>query len=611
MDQLNETLETFNGYIWTDWMLYILLAVGLLFTIWSGFSQFRALTHGVAVTAGKYDNPDDPGAISHFQALSAALSATVGLGNIAGVAIAIAIGGPGAVFWMWIVGFVGMALKSTEVTQSMLFRDTSEPDNPHGGPMFVVAKGMKKWGLGAIGQFIGVLFCLTLLVSAVTGGNMFQAWSVGDITREVTDIPEYVTGLILAVIVAMVIIGGIKRIGSVAGVLVPFMCVLYVLIALVVLGFNLEAIPDVFAMIFQSAFSPSEAGGAFIGGAAGTALLWGMKRALFSSESGQGSSPIAHSAAQTREPVSEGVVAGLEPFIDTIVVCTLTALVILSTGALTRGEDSEGADGTFAQTPTVSIHAQDTNGTTTRSWTLGTPTPFQIKGETVVFGKTDLPKRTERGVELGGPWKNGDSVFVIAHGGDTNTTTASNRVMMTGSVVLPEEQGTDPYVRWDLINSNKKEVAHWSSMIESGLPTLVSPVIYEDYKGATLTAYAINRQFPDVGNWFILIASWLFAVSTMISWSYYGEQGIVFLLGNWAVGIYKIIYCLLILVATAGIVTTTKEIGNLSDLGTGLMLWVNIPIMLIFGATAMTAWHKYFKRVKSGEIKVISDREQN
>ena len=611
MDAFNAALETVNGYIWTDWMLYILLAVGLLFTLWSGFSQYRALTHGVAVTAGKYDHPDDPGAISHFQALSAALSATVGLGNIAGVAIAIAIGGPGAVFWMWIVGFIGMALKSTEVTQSMLFRDTSDPDNPHGGPMFVVAKGFKNWGLGGIGKFIGVLFCLTLLVSAVTGGNMFQAWSVGDITREVTDMPEYLTGLILAILVAMVIIGGIKRIGSVAGVLVPFMCVLYVIIALVVLGFNLGAIPDVFALIFQCAFSPSEAGGAFVGGAAGTALLWGMKRALFSSESGQGSSPIAHSAAQTREPVSEGVVAGLEPFIDTIVVCTLTALVILSTGALTRGESAEGADGTFAKTPAVSIHAQDAHGTTTRSWTLGTPTTFQIKGEAVVFGKTDLPHRTERGVELGGPWKHGDSVFVIAHGGDMNETTASNRVMMTGSVVLPEEQGTDPYVRWNLIKSNKKEVAHWSSMIESGLPTLVSPVIYEDYKGATLTAYAINRQFPDVGNWFILIASWLFAVSTMISWSYYGEQGIVFLLGNWAVGIYKIIYCLLILVATAGIVTTTKEIGNLSDLGTGLMLWVNIPIMLIFGATAMTAWHKYFKRVKSGEIKATSDREQN
>jgi AGCS family alanine or glycine:cation symporter len=602
MDRFNEVLETVNGYIWTDWMLYILLSVGLLFTIWSGFSQFRSLTHGVVVTSGKYDNPDDPGAISHFQALSAALSATVGLGNIAGVAIAIAIGGPGAVFWMWVVGFVGMALKSTEVTQSMLFRDTSDPNNPHGGPMFVVAEGMKKWGLGGLGKFIGMLFCITLLISAVTGGNMFQAWSVGDITREVTDMPEYVTGLILAILVAMVIIGGIKRIGSVAGVLVPVMCISYVIIVLVVLGFNVGAIPDVFALIFRSAFSPSEAGGAFIGGATGTALLWGIKRALFSSESGQGSSPIAHSAAQTHEPVSEGVVAGLEPFIDTIVVCTLTALVILSTGALTRGVDGIDADGTFVSTPTVALHASEVDGNTKRSWTLGTPTSFHINGEDVVYGQTNLPERTERGAELGGPWKNGDSVFAIAQGGSTNEATASNRVMMSGTVVLPQESSSDPHVRWDLISSTKSEVAHWSSMIESGLPTLVSPVLYEDYKGATLTAYAINRQFPGVGNWFILIASWLFAVSTMISWSYYGEQGIVFLFGNWAVGLYKIVYCLLILVATAGIVTTTKEIGNLSDLGTGVMLWVNIPIMLIFGATAMTAWHSYFGRVRSGEI---------
>ncbi|MDP7070958.1 MAG: amino acid carrier protein [Phycisphaerales bacterium] len=607
MDQFNEALESVNGYIWTNWMLYILLAIGILFTLWSGIAQYRVLTHGVAVTAGKYDDPDDPGAISHFQALSAALSATVGLGNIAGVAIAIAIGGPGAVFWMWVVGIIGMALKSTEVTQSMLFRDTSDPDNPHGGPMFVVAKGLKRWGLGGIGQFIGVLFCLTLLVSAVTGGNMFQAWNVGDITREVMDVPEYLTGLILAVLVAMVILGGIKRIGSVAGVLVPFMCVLYVLIALLVLGFNITAVPDVFALIFRSAFNPAEASGAFVGGTAAMALLWGMKRALFSSESGQGSSPIAHSAAQTSEPVSEGVVAGLEPFIDTIVVCTLTAFVILSTGALTRGEGEAGGDGVFDPIPMVQFHEEDRDGTTYRSWTLGPPTQFTIDTERLIFGKTDLPERTARGVELGGPWKNGDSVFVIAEGGGDNEQTASNRVMMTGSVVLPEEADATPYVRWDLIRSDKKEVAHWSSLIQGGLPTLASPVIYEDYKGATLTAYAINRQFPGLGNWLILIASWLFAISTMISWSYYGEQGIVFLLGEWAVGIYKIIYCALIVVATAGIVTTTKEIGNLSDLGTGLMLWVNIPIMLIFGGTAMAAWHGYFRRLRSGEIKPHDD----
>ncbi|MCH2132256.1 MAG: amino acid carrier protein [Phycisphaerales bacterium] len=605
MDGFNDFLGAINDIIWTEWMLYILLGTGVLFTLWSGFSQFRALTHGVAVTAGKYDDPDDPGAISHFQALSAALSATVGLGNIAGVAIAIAIGGPGAVFWMWIVGIIGMALKSAEVTQSMLFRNTDDPDNPHGGPMFVVAEGMKQWGLGAIGQFIGVLFCLTLLISAVTGGNMFQAWSVSDITRETLDMPGLATGLILAIVVALVIIGGIKRIGSVAGVLVPFMCVLYVIIAIVVLGFNLEAIPAVFGDIFRSAFSASEAGGAFIGGAFGTAILWGMKRALFSSESGQGSSPIAHSAAQTKEPVSEGVVAGLEPFIDTIVVCTLTALVILSTGALTRGEGEAGADGIFAKAPVISLQEKDVDGTTHRYWTLGEPTTFTIKDsdKETVFGVTPLPDRTERGIELGGIWKNDDNVFTIAQGGDANEATASNRVMMTGKIVIPEKKDDSPYIKWAQIKTDEDEVAHWSTLADGGLPTLVAPIIYEDYKGATMTAYAINRQFPGFGNWLILIASWLFAISTMISWSYYGEQGIVFLLGEWAVGIYKIIYCLLIVVATAGIVTTTKEIGNLSDLGTGLMLWVNIPIMLIFGATAMSAWHGYFKRLRAGEIK--------
>ncbi|MEE2908609.1 MAG: amino acid carrier protein [Planctomycetota bacterium] len=605
MEAFNDFLDVVNGYIWTEWMLYILLGTGVLFTLWSGFSQFRALTHGVAVTSGKYDDPDDPGAISHFQALSAALSATVGLGNIAGVAIAIAIGGPGAVFWMWIVGIIGMALKSAEVTQSMLFRNTDDPDNPHGGPMFVVAEGMKKWGLGALGQFIGVVFCLTLLISAVTGGNMFQAWSVGDITRETLNMPELYTGLILAVVVALVIIGGIKRIGSVAGVLVPFMCVLYVIIALVVLGFNIEAIPGVFADIFRSAFSASEAGGAFIGGAFGTAIMWGMKRALFSSESGQGSSPIAHSAAQTKEPVSEGVVAGLEPFIDTIIVCTLTALVILSTGALTRGEAEEGADGIFAESPVISLQEKkDKKGNTIQYWTMGEPTMFtDDSGQESTFGVTPLPDRTERGVELGGEWKHKDNVFAIAQGGDDNEATASNRVMMTGTVMIPEKSQDTPYIKWDQIKTIDAEVAHWSALSDGGLPTLVAPIIYEDYKGATMTAYAINRQFPGFGNWLILIASWLFAISTMISWSYYGEQGIVFLLGEWAVGIYKIIYCLLIIVATAGIVTTTKEIGNLSDLGTGLMLWVNIPIMLIFGGTAMAAWHGYFKRLKNGEIK--------
>ncbi len=606
-DAFNDFIESITSVIWADWVLYVVLAVGLLFTLWSGFCQYRSLTHGVAVTAGKYDDPDDPGAISHFQALSAALSATVGLGNIAGVAIAVAVGGPGAVFWMWVVGMVGMALKTTEVCQSMLFRDTSDPDNPHGGPMFVVREGMKRWGLGGLGTVIGGIFCVTLLISAVTGGNMFQSWSVGGITNEALGLENWITGLILAVVVAMVILGGIKRIGSVAGVLVPFMCALYVITALIVLSMHLGDIPSVIGLIFTSAFNPSEAGGAFIGGSAGLAFLWGMKRALFSSESGQGSSPIAHSAAQTKEPVSEGVVAGLEPFIDTMVVCTLTALMILCTGALDRGgDDAQGWDATFATAPKVSYVQNDDVGS---AWVVGDYTSFRTgdgTGETW-GGRTDLPDRTEASKEIagGGDWRNGHVVFVVLVGDDTvNEQTASNRAVAYGTVVLPEDAAASPYIHWDPIDVDGGDVAHLAHLAEAGAtPTLLNQGLYREYTGATLTAYAINRDLPGFGTWLILVAAWLFAISTMISWSYYGEQGIVYLFGSGAVPFYKIIYCVLIVVATLPIVKTAKEIGNLSDLGTGVMLWANIPIMLIFGMVAMKAYKGYFGRLRSGEIK--------
>ena len=630
MEAFNSFIESVNGVIWADWVLYSVLAVGLLFTLWSGICQYRSLTHGVAVTSGKYDAPDDPGAISHFQALSAALSATVGLGNIGGVAIAIAVGGPGAVFWMWMVGIAGMALKSTEVAQSMLFRDTSDPDNPHGGPMFVVKKGLEQWGLGPLGAFIGGIFCITLLISAVTGGNMFQAWNVGDITTEATAgaMPSWTVGLVLAIIVALVILGGIKRIGSVAGVLVPVMCILYVITGLIVIIMNIGEIPGVFGAIFASAFSPSEAGGAFVGGAFGTAFLWGMKRALFSSEAGQGSSPIAHSAAQTKEPVSEAAVAGLEPFIDTLVVCTLTALVMLSTGALDRGGDGNGADAMLDPVPQVRLIDVDHDGKTVQTWVFGAPHQFRTEGNTdaavdnpasrdrtyhrsdsiYVAGRTTLPDRdaTAEKLDLGGVgWRDGTNVYAIADGGtEANHETASTRVKFAGTVVVPEDTTIQPYVRWDTIDTDDNDVTQWKTLAEAnGAPTLVSGAIYKDYVGATFTAYAINRSLPGWGTWMTLIAAWLFAISTMISWSYYGEQGIVYLFGNWAVPFYKIIYCALIVVSTTGIVTTTKELGNLTDLGTGIMLWVNIPIMLVFGMLAMTAWHSYFRRLKQGEIK--------
>lgn len=557
METFNNILGAVNDVLWHNYVLYAVLGVGLLFTAWSFFCQYRALTHGVAVTRGVYDDPNDPGAINHFQALSAALSATVGLGNIGGVAVAVALGGPGAVFYMWIIGLIGMALKTTEVALSMIYRSTDDPANPHGGPMWVASKGFAAWGLPGFGKLVGGIFCVTLLVSAVTGGNMFQAWNVADVTKTYFGVPQVGTGILLAVIVGAVIIGGIKRIGAVAGRLVPFMCVVYLLAAAYVLILNIGDIPGLLMLIVREAFSPSEAQGAFLGGTVGYAFLWGMKRALFSSEAGQGSSPIAHSAAKTDEPVREAVVAGLEPFIDTIVVCTLTALVILSTGVWNRGPDLEYA---------------------------GTPVPVVAEDGKHSWERTELVKSDKEDFVAGA------TIFAVVEG-DTNSDTGTNLHKLSGSVVVEGE------------GDQRKYFAEWKPK-ESSQPFLPSSEgVYFNFQAATLTAKAFDSTTPGLGKWLVTLAAWLFAISTMISWSYYGEQGIVFMFGEKAVLAYKLIYCLLVVVATMPfLIATDGELDSLTALGTGVMLWANIPIMVIFGSVAMKAYHDYFRRLRSGEL---------
>ena len=555
MGDLGAFMATLNDIIWHDSVLFTLLGTGIVFTIWSRFSQYRALTHGTKVIRGVYDNPDDPGAINHFQALSAALSATVGLGNIGGVALAISLGGPGAVFWMWVVGFFGMAIKLTEVTLSMLYRNTDDPENPHGGPMWVASKGLARLNpsLAGVGKFIGIIFCITLLVSTITGGNMFQAWNVGDITQNYFGVPSIATGIVLAILVAMVIIGGIKRIGAVAGRLVPIMVSLYLLAGIYVLFVNAGEIPAMLKLIIVSAFSPHEATGAFLGGTMGTAFLFGMKRALFSNEAGQGSSPIAHSAAKTNEPVREAVVAGLEPFIDTLIVCTFTALVILTTGVWNRSAEAE-----FTATPTfVPVELGE--------WSI----------ETV-----PIPPRTA------GEWVDGDDVFVVvsAH---HNPKTGNNLHQLHGDI-MPNGDG-------DL-------VIEWSDFSSSERPTIADSGIFGEYNGATLTAKSFDSVVPDLGKYLVTLAAWLFALSTMISWSYYGEQGMVFLFGERSVLLYKVIFCVLIIVATTGFIKTDADLDNMTGIGTGVMLLGNLPIMWIFGRQAMRAYHDYIRRLKAGQM---------
>ena len=307
----------------------------VFFTLRMQFINLRGFWHAIMVTAGRYDRPEEHGEISHFKALSSALSATVGLGNIAGVALAVAAGGPGAIPWMIIAGFLGMSSKFTECTLGQMYRSKDAKGQVSGGPMHYLYKGLAEMSLAPLGKVLAVVFAIMCIGGSLGGGNMFQAnQAFVAVSGQVEFFADksWLFGLIMAGLVGAVILGGIKRIGTTAGIIVPAMCGIYVLAALYILVVNGDKIDDAFAVMFEGAFSV-EAG---IGGLIG-ALIQGFRRAAFSNEAGVGSASIAHSAAATDEPVREGIVALLEPFIDTIVVCTMTGLVVVITGAYTSG----------------------------------------------------------------------------------------------------------------------------------------------------------------------------------------------------------------------------------------------------------------------------------
>ena len=338
-------------------VLWLVLGA-LFFTFRYSFINLRAFGHAIAVTRGRYDDPNDPGEVSHFQALSSALSATVGLGNIAGVAVAVGVGGPGAVFWMIVAGFLGMTSKFTECTLGQLYRKVEPGGTVSGGPMRYLSSGLAELGGGGsktvmawLGKGLAVMFAFMCIGGSLGGGNMFQAnQSAAQLAKIVPffadDVGKLVYGIVLAILVGVVIIGGIRRIGAVAGYIVPIMCGIYLLAGFGIIFTNLDQVGPAFGEIFGQAFSPEAGFGGFLG-----VLVQGFRRAAFSNEAGIGSASIAHSAAATDEPVREGIVALLEPFIDTIVVCTMTALVIVITGVY-RGE-TEGIEMTSAAFETV------------------------------------------------------------------------------------------------------------------------------------------------------------------------------------------------------------------------------------------------------------------
>jgi alanine or glycine:cation symporter, AGCS family len=320
-----------------------LIAAASFFTVYFGFINIRGFRQSLRIVRGDYHDDADPGEVHHFQALTAALSGTVGLGNIAGVAVAITIGGAGATFWMIVAGLLGMSTKFTECTLGVKYRRERPDGTVSGGPMYYLSRGLAdERGLPRLGKVLAIAFCITTAFGALGGGNMFQSNQAHQQLVSVTGDDGsffaergWLFGLIVAVVVGAVILGGIRSIARVTSRVVPFMAILYVGAGLIVLGANFTAIPDAFRQIIEGAFSPEGVAGGFVG-----VLIQGFRRATFSNEAGVGSAAIAHSAVKTREPVTEGYVALLEPFIDTVVICTMTALIIIVSGAI--GTDAEG-----------------------------------------------------------------------------------------------------------------------------------------------------------------------------------------------------------------------------------------------------------------------------
>jgi AGCS family alanine or glycine:cation symporter len=329
-----EILNAISSFVWGPVTIVLLVGTGIYLTIRMRFIQLLGFGHAWKLISGKYDDHKDEGDVTHFQALATALSATIGTGNIAGVATAIAAGGPGALFWMWVTAVFGMATKYTSCLLALKYRTINPDGSASGGPMYYLAKGLGQ-------RWLGILFAFFAMTASFGIGNMVQANSVAEPLLEL-GVPKEATGAVMFVLVGLVILGGIRRIASVASKIVPFMCIIYVLGALVILGMQIEQIPAAFKLIFYHAFNPTAAAGGFLGSTVAQAMRFGVARGLFSNEAGLGSAPIAHAAAKTKFPAREGLVAMLGPFIDTLVICSMTGLVIVISGLWTATDAVTG-----------------------------------------------------------------------------------------------------------------------------------------------------------------------------------------------------------------------------------------------------------------------------
>ena len=532
----------------------MLLGTGLFLTIRLGFVQLRHFGHGIAVTTGRYDDPNEPGDVSHFQALSTALSATVGIGNIAGVAIALHWGGPGALFWMWVTAALGMATKFTEVTLAQHYRVIEGIDRDpakwegtvSGGPMYYIERGLgPKW------KPLAVLFAILLGITAFMTGNAIQANTLADTMNAQWNIAPWMTGLVSASIVGAVIIGGITRIGRVTGILAPLMAAIYVGGALIIVLLHIGDVIPTFALIFREAFNPTA-------GVAGTGLgvllltlMHGVRRGLFSNEAGQGSAPIAHAAAKTDEPVSEGVVALLEPFIDTLVICTMTGLVIIMTGAW----DDKHPTTMPLSSGDISWNADQADGTIVRG--IAAPAQFEISDGLPVVTAADGPRFSWHDVRV-------DQFF----------TDVAQTVPFTGTIRPGEGRAV-------AADGQEYRILYGNAV----------------RNGAPLTMAAFERGLGRVGGgngqMIVILGVILFAISTAISWSYYGDRCANYLFGTAAVIPYRIVFVIMHFV---GAVLPLASIWALGDAFLGVVIFPNLIALLLLSGKVKELTNSYFER---------------
>ena len=548
MDAVNDFLIYIDGFLGSAiWFPTFLLATGIFFTLYLGFPQIRYFRHAIGVTTGKFDKEGAKGDTSHFQALATALSGTVGTGNIGGVALALHLGGPAALFWMWMTAFFGMTSKFVEVTLSHKYRNETADGTMAGGPMYYMEKGLNaKW--------LAVVFAVATVLSSFGTGNLPQINSIASGLESTFNLDPLITASVLSVLLALVIIGGITRIAKVAAAIVPTMAMIYLIGAFAVIIPNIGNIIPSFLSIFSNALSGSAAVGGFLGASFAYAFDRGVNRGLYSNEAGQGSAPIAHAAARTDEPADEGMVSILEPFIDTIVICTITGLVILSSGVWMEKFENE-------------FQRAD------MSFVTGTYTEADADDVASIFsylsGEESDTRSYSGQIELsnGVPQNSGVFTLIAARSLAENTRYSREGELISGSLNVVDGQLEDLTV--DVTGD---------SLLHS----------------VPLTTQAFTKGlFGQYGQYIVSIGLMLFAFSTAIAWSYYGDRAMTYLFGTGSVLPYRIVYVLGFF--TAALADTTI-VWNISLITIVLMTVPNLVGILLMHKEMKSTVAEYWER---------------